>query len=71
MARCMMHAQKYVLEFRAKVVCNVVYRYYPCLTRVVQAMMPKEARSGEKPSIIQLHMFEYIVYAKVPNEKRT
>jgi hypothetical protein len=41
-----------------------------CPTRVVLDLTPKEALSGNKPSVAHMRIFGCIAYAHVPKEKR-
>jgi hypothetical protein len=47
----------------------LVYMMYICLIKSVNAMTPKEARSGRNPSVPHLNVFECIEYYHVLKEK--
>ena len=70
-ACCMLRVQNLNLELWAEVVVNAVYTSNRCLTSAVPNMTPDQAWSGRQPCIAHMRTFGCIVFAKVPNSRRT
>lgn len=71
MARSILYAQYFKLEFWAEVIVNRVYTCYQCPTKALESTTPNEAWSGSRPHMEYIRIFGCIAYAMVLDEKKT
>ena len=70
-AKAMLHDQDLPMHIRAEDARTAIYVQNRTPHRVLENKTPEEVFSGKKPEVSHLRIFGYLVYIRIPKEKRT